>query len=88
MANSFIAAKNPARDLLSTIIRMAHGRDSKAAMLAKVEEYGNYLKVMDCDRRLIADAINEFKRKDLAAELDEMYQWYWKMDCIAGQAAA
>lgn len=88
MANSFIAAANPARDLLGAIIRMARGRDSKAAMLAKVEEYGNYLKVLECDKRLIADSINEFKRKDLAVELDELYAWYWKMDCIAGQAAA
>ena len=83
MANSFIAAANPARDLLNTIIRMARGRSSKADMLKKVEEYGDYLKVMECDKHLITEAINQFKRKDLVEELNELYAWYWKMDCIA-----
>ena len=85
--SAIIAAANPARELLSSVIRKARRRVSKRDLLITVEEYGDYLKVMECDKNLIADAIKEFPRKELLEGLDELYSWYWKMDCIAGQAA-
>ena len=83
MANSIITAANPARDLLNTIIRKSHAKVSRVNMLKCVSEYGDYCKVMDCDKNLIADTIKNTPRGELSTALNELYSWYWKMDCIA-----
>lgn len=83
--SSFIAKANPARDLLNSIIRKAHRKVSKRDLLITVSEYGDYCKVMECDKKLIADTIKENPRKDLDAALDELYAWFFQMDCIAAK---
>lgn len=85
MANSTIAASNPARDVLNSIIRKSSRKVSKRDLIIVTEEYGAYCKAMECDLNLIRDTIRETPRKDLADALNDLYAWYWKMDCIAAQ---
>lgn len=87
MANSYVVAENPARTLLSSVLYKARrAAFSKKNIITSAREYGEYLKCFECDINLIVDAVKESKRENMVALLEELYEWYWKMDKIAAQA--
>lgn len=83
MSAYFITSKETS-NIISLIVRAQRNRKgSKANNVEGCKQYGEYLKVMECDIKLICDAINETKKDNLFDVLEEMIIWYRKMDRIA-----
>lgn len=84
MANYFITSKETS-NVISLIARAQRNnrRTSKADNIEGCRQYGEYLGVMECDIKLICDAIKETKKADLFDALEDMVIWYRKMDRIA-----
>lgn len=85
MANSKITHQNPAISLLNTVISKAARKVSRRDLNIVVGEYGDYLNVLECDKRLIVDAITETPRKSMVEVLEEVRDWYCKLDQISAQ---
>lgn len=84
MANHFITSKETS-NVISLIARAQRNnrRTSKADNIEGCRQYGEYMGVMECDIKLICDAIKETKKADLFNVLEEMIIWYRDMDRIA-----
>ena len=83
MSAYFITSKETS-NIISLICRAQRCRkESKLNNIEGVKQYGEYLGVMECDIKLICDAIKETKKADLFNVLEEMIIWYRKMDRIS-----